>query len=86
MRASRVRRRTCLTIGRLDVWVSDVQCAPKAEATRTAFDRAVRAACRAVEGHYRPAKLNLLALDNAVPHLHAHIVPRYVTDDDPGRT
>lgn len=37
------------------------------------------------ETHYRPAKLNLMALGNSLPHLHAHIVPRYVDDPDPGR-
>ncbi len=63
--------------------VADVTELTDAEAAE--FDRAVRAVCRAVEGHYRPAKLNLLALGNAVPHLHVHIVPRYVTDDHPGK-
>ncbi len=63
--------------------VADVTELTDAEAGE--FDRAVRAVCRAVEGHYRPAKLNLLTLGNAVPHLHVHIVPRYVTDDDPGK-
>ncbi len=49
------------------------------------FDRAVRAVGRALERHYRPAKLNFLTLGNTVPHLHVHIVPRYPTDPDPGR-
>ena len=40
---------------------------------------------RAVELHYTPAKLNLMMLGNSVPHLHTHIVPRYVDDQDPGR-
>jgi diadenosine tetraphosphate (Ap4A) HIT family hydrolase len=40
---------------------------------------------RAIERRYGPAKLNLQVLGNAVPHLHTHIVPRYVTDPDPGR-
>jgi len=30
----------------------------------------------ALERHYRPAKMNYLALGNTVPHLHTHIVPR----------
>lgn len=49
------------------------------------FDRSVRTVARALERHYRPAKLNFLTLGNEVPHLHVHIVPRYVTDPDPGR-
>jgi diadenosine tetraphosphate (Ap4A) HIT family hydrolase len=40
---------------------------------------------RAVELHYTPAKLNLMMLGNEVPHLHTHVVPRYVDDADPGR-
>ena len=39
---------------------------------------------RAVEHHYAPAKLNLLTLGNEIPHLHTHIVPRYVDDSEPG--
>jgi diadenosine tetraphosphate (Ap4A) HIT family hydrolase len=40
---------------------------------------------RAVERRYAPAKLNLQILGNAVPHLHTHIVPRYVDDPMPER-
>jgi diadenosine tetraphosphate (Ap4A) HIT family hydrolase len=39
---------------------------------------------RAIEVHYTPAKLNLMMLGNALPHLHTHVVPRYVDDRDPG--
>jgi diadenosine tetraphosphate (Ap4A) HIT family hydrolase len=41
--------------------------------------------CRAIESYYRPLKLNLLLLGNGLPHLHAHIVPRYWEDPNPGR-
>ena len=41
--------------------------------------------CRAIEAYYRPLKLNLLLLGNGLPHLHAHIVPRYWEDPNPGR-
>ncbi len=44
------------------------------------FDRAVRTVARAIERHYRPAKLNFLTLGNAQPHLHVHIVPRWTGD------
>lgn len=47
------------------------------------FQRAVRTVARAVESHYRPVKLNLLTLGNVQPHLHVHIVPRYLTDASP---
>jgi diadenosine tetraphosphate (Ap4A) HIT family hydrolase len=43
------------------------------------------AVCRAIETYYRPAKLNLLLLGNGMPHLHTHIVPRYLDDPNPGR-
>lgn len=39
---------------------------------------------RGLEAHYRPAKINLMMLGNTVPHLHTHVIPRYVTDDSPG--
>jgi diadenosine tetraphosphate (Ap4A) HIT family hydrolase len=39
---------------------------------------------RAIEAVYRPAKLNFQTLGNEVTHLHTHIVPRYVDDEQPG--
>lgn len=39
---------------------------------------------RALEAHYRPAKMNLMMLGNTVPHLHTHVIPRYISDDSPG--
>jgi diadenosine tetraphosphate (Ap4A) HIT family hydrolase len=39
---------------------------------------------RAIELHYAPAKLNLMMLGNSLPHLHTHVVPRYLDDRDPG--
>ena len=40
---------------------------------------------RAVELHYAPAKLNLMMLGNSLPHLHTHVVPRYLGDTEPER-
>ena len=48
------------------------------------WDDVMRVA-RAVELHYTPAKLNLLTLGNELPHLHTHVVPRYVEDSEPGQ-
>jgi 8-oxo-dGTP pyrophosphatase MutT (NUDIX family)/diadenosine tetraphosphate (Ap4A) HIT family hydrolase len=45
----------------------------------------VRLVAQALEAVYRPAKLNLMTLGNTLPHLHTHIVPRYLVDPDPGR-
>jgi diadenosine tetraphosphate (Ap4A) HIT family hydrolase len=45
----------------------------------------VRLIARAIEVVHGPAKINYLTLGNSLPHLHTHIVPRYVDDPDPGR-
>ena len=49
-----------------------------------AYFREVLRVGRALERHYRPAKLNLETLGNTDPHLHTHVVPRYVDDESPG--
>jgi diadenosine tetraphosphate (Ap4A) HIT family hydrolase len=48
------------------------------------WDDVLRVA-RALEVHYAPAKINLFMLGNLLPHLHTHVVPRYLDDPDPGR-
>jgi len=55
------------------------------DADATTYLREVLKVARALESHYRPAKLNLEMLGNTVPHLHTHLVPRYVSDDSPGQ-
>ncbi len=40
---------------------------------------------RALQQHYRPLKMNYETLGNTEPHLHTHLVPRYVEDPAPGR-
>ena len=55
-----------------------------ADADAAAYLREVLTVARAIEAQFRPAKLNLAMYGNSVPHLHAHLVPRYVTDDSPG--
>ena len=55
------------------------------DADATTYLREVLKVARALEHQYKPAKLNLEMLGNSVPHLHTHIVPRYVTDDSPGQ-
>jgi diadenosine tetraphosphate (Ap4A) HIT family hydrolase len=42
------------------------------------------AVCRAIEAHYSPLKMNISLLGNGVPHLHAHLVPRYREDPAAG--
>jgi diadenosine tetraphosphate (Ap4A) HIT family hydrolase len=38
----------------------------------------------AIETHYRPIKMNFEMLGNSLPHLHTHVVPRYLNDGEPG--
>lgn len=39
---------------------------------------------RAVQAVFAPVKLNYLTLGNTVPHLHTHVLPRYMDDPAPG--
>jgi diadenosine tetraphosphate (Ap4A) HIT family hydrolase len=39
---------------------------------------------RALEEHLQPVKLNYDLLGNSLPHLHAHVIPRYADDPKPG--
>jgi len=48
------------------------------------FWRELLFVARAIEGEYSPVKLNLMFLGNAMPHLHAHLIPRYRDDPDAG--
>lgn len=47
---------------------------------RNAFMQAVWCVESAVRSVMRPHKINLASLGNMVPHLHWHIIPRYVDD------
>ena len=40
---------------------------------------------RAVERVFRPCHMNYMLLGNIVPHLHVHVVPRYLDDAAPER-
>ncbi len=40
---------------------------------------------RALQHNYRPLKMNYETLGNSLPHLHTHLVPRYLDDPAPGR-
>jgi hypothetical protein len=51
---------------------------------RCNFDDLVRVG-RALARAFRPIKLNYQILGNLVPHLHAHVQPRYYGDPAPGR-
>jgi diadenosine tetraphosphate (Ap4A) HIT family hydrolase len=42
--------------------------------------RAIRSAVRAIEAVYEPSHINYQQLGNSVPHLHTHVLPRYLDD------
>jgi diadenosine tetraphosphate (Ap4A) HIT family hydrolase len=54
-------------------------------AERTLFFDDTMLAAQALERVFSPTKMNFSLLGNAVPHLHAHITPRYYGDPCPGR-
>jgi diadenosine tetraphosphate (Ap4A) HIT family hydrolase len=44
----------------------------------------VNRVARAIDHVFKPMKINLLTLGNWLPHLHTHVMPRYVDDPAPG--
>jgi diadenosine tetraphosphate (Ap4A) HIT family hydrolase len=42
-------------------------------------------AARAITAVFEPCHLNYEIFGNAVPHVHAHVIPRYLDDAAPGR-
>lgn len=55
------------------------------EAESSSYWAAVHKVARALATHYRPLKMNYETLGNTVPHLHTHLLPRFVEDPAPGR-
>jgi diadenosine tetraphosphate (Ap4A) HIT family hydrolase len=45
----------------------------------------VQAVARMIEQVFEPCHVNYLLLGNTVPHLHVHVVPRYLDDPAPGK-
>ena len=39
---------------------------------------------QALESYFQPVELNYELLGNSLPHLHAHVLPRYADDPRPG--
>jgi len=54
------------------------------EGETSSYWRELRFVAAAIEDVMRPVKMNYNLLGNSVPHLHAHIVPRYADDPRPG--
>lgn len=79
-RASRIAG-YCLAVWR-EGHVAEPTDLPPAAAD--AYGREVLALGRAVATAFHPVKLNYFTLGNTVPHLHTHVVPRYLEDPAPG--
>ena len=47
------------------------------------FDEVLRVG-RAIEKQFTPIKMNFEMLGNSLPHLHTHVIPRYLDDGEPG--
>jgi len=45
----------------------------------------VHTVARMIERAFGPCHMNYQLLGNSVPHLHVHLVPRYIDDPAPGR-
>lgn len=50
-----------------------------------AYWRDVQSVARMIEQVFAPCHLNYQLLGNVVPHLHVHVVPRYIDDPAPGK-
>jgi diadenosine tetraphosphate (Ap4A) HIT family hydrolase/predicted kinase len=55
-----------------------------ADEARDYFDEVLRVG-RAIEKQYKPIKMNFEMLGNSLPHLHTHVIPRYLDDGEPGQ-
>lgn len=62
-----------------------VELTELAAAERAALIADIERVARAILAVCRPAKLNYAILGNEVPHLHAHVIPRYPDDGWWGR-
>ena len=76
------RRGYVIVIHRGDSHVAELTDLPEEGAL--GYLKEVMAVAAAVSRVFRPLKMNLMLLGNALPHLHSHVVPRYGDDDDAG--
>jgi len=54
------------------------------EEEASGYWRDVLTVARALIQHFHPLKMNYETLGNSLPHLHTHLLPRYVEDPAPG--
>jgi diadenosine tetraphosphate (Ap4A) HIT family hydrolase len=56
-----------------------------AESEAASYWAEVHHVARALLAEYEPLKMNYETLGNSLPHLHTHLIPRFVADPRPGR-
>jgi diadenosine tetraphosphate (Ap4A) HIT family hydrolase len=56
-----------------------------ADSEAATYWREVLKVAKALADHYRPKKMNYETLGNTVPHLHTHLIPRFIEDPAPGQ-
>jgi diadenosine tetraphosphate (Ap4A) HIT family hydrolase len=71
----------CVVVWRRGHVVEPTELAPDDAA---AYWLEVGDVARAIEAEFAPVKLNFFTLGNVVPHLHTHVVPRFLDDPRPG--
>jgi diadenosine tetraphosphate (Ap4A) HIT family hydrolase len=82
LQRSGVQRGYTLVIWRGDRHVTEPTELSGAEAA--GYWAEVLTVARALIAHYGPLKMNYETLGNTVPHLHTHLIPRFVADPNPG--
>jgi diadenosine tetraphosphate (Ap4A) HIT family hydrolase len=55
------------------------------ETEASSFWKSVLVVAKALNEFYKPLKMNYETLGNTVPHLHTHLLPRFVEDPAPGK-
>lgn len=55
------------------------------ESEANLYWNSILAVAKALDAFYQPIKMNYETLGNTVPHLHTHLLPRFVEDPAPGR-
>jgi len=71
----------CIVVWRHGHVAEPTELAPDAA---TGYWLDVLAVARVLEAQFRPVKMNFFTHGNWVPHLHTHVVPRYLDDPAPG--
>lgn len=55
------------------------------ESEASSYWKSVLIVAKALAAFYQPIKMNYETLGNTVPHLHTHLLPRFIEDPAPGK-